>query len=542
MTYIPSVRAFVDDANSSTVTLSANATFTGTAVETTLYETIHITLRADQAGAESGALAVEFSQDASNWDISKTISYNTANAVYSDYLDCEARYYRVIFTNGPTAQGFFRLQSILQPYPRFGNQTTEVTVIPSERSLDSFFRTKVSNPITQFDVHNVGQLNTYQIADKTTGSGAITYNPNAAVATMSVTTSGDSVVRQTRQRGIYQPGKSLQILMTGRLDTSPGNASTVTTEIGYGDNNDGFFFRRVDGVTYVVKRAYITGSVVETAVAQSSWNMDRVDGTGNSGNNVNWLFSQIFYFDVEWLGVGRVRMGMFIAGAPIVVHEFRHSNLVEGTYTSRASLPVRYSISSTGGAGSMANICCTVISDGGYNPGGRQFGYLRDNANSSTIGTSWEPLMSLRIRPSETTGSFRPFRKTLILPKQITIASTTGANLAFRVIIYRGVSNPTTILAPTGGDAAPSWVSPNDSAAGQVDITANSTTVNTATGAILITGYVSKASDFAGIDLSANNIFVGTDVDGNSDLLVLLVQTLGGNEAVFSSITWQEFN
>lgn len=97
--------------NSSTTTLTANATFTGTADEVVGYATVSIFVNASHASATDG-LRIEWSSDATNWDDADTytIAALTGKALT---FGVQARYLRVVYTNGGTTQTSFRLQTLL---------------------------------------------------------------------------------------------------------------------------------------------------------------------------------------------------------------------------------------------------------------------------------------------------------------------------------------------------------------------------------------------------------------------------------------------
>ena len=71
----------------------------------------------------------------------------------------------------------------------------------------------------------------------------------------------------------------------------------------------GTFFQMSNGVMSVVER----DDGVDTIVTRNNW-IDKFDGTGSSGLTIDFTKAQIFTFDQEWLGVGRVRMGFVING------------------------------------------------------------------------------------------------------------------------------------------------------------------------------------------------------------------------------------
>ena len=119
-------------------------------------------------------------------------------------------------------------------------------------------------------------------------------------------------------------------------------------------------------------RTYISGSVDNTTrrVEQSSWNGDKLDGSGPSGLTLDLTKPQILWMDFEWLGVGNVRCGFIINGLYIVCHTYQTAN-VYGTsvYMTTATLPVRYEITNTGttaSSSSLKQICSSVVSEAGF--------------------------------------------------------------------------------------------------------------------------------------------------------------------------------
>lgn len=114
-------------ANSSTVVLAGNATFTGTGEDTLNYNEIRISVIASHASATDG-LSIQQSSDNSNWDIIDT--YTIAAATGKTFsVPRQARYFRVVYTNGATLQTSFRLQTILN---------REGTSVSSQRATDGY--------------------------------------------------------------------------------------------------------------------------------------------------------------------------------------------------------------------------------------------------------------------------------------------------------------------------------------------------------------------------------------------------------------------
>ena len=106
--------------NSSTTLLLGTAStpadiFTGTSVDLTPYASGVVSILADQDSATDG-LSIQYSSDDTNWDHAHTYTI-TANESRGIEFGPEARYMRIVYTNGVTAQGTFRLQTLLSKLP-----------------------------------------------------------------------------------------------------------------------------------------------------------------------------------------------------------------------------------------------------------------------------------------------------------------------------------------------------------------------------------------------------------------------------------------
>lgn len=102
----------VDTNNSSTSTLLAAGVFTGTATEVLNYGTIFINVTSDVA-SETDGLSIQQSSDGTNWDHSDNYTI-AAGAAKNFSINPFARYMRVVYTNGGSAQTYFRLQTIIK--------------------------------------------------------------------------------------------------------------------------------------------------------------------------------------------------------------------------------------------------------------------------------------------------------------------------------------------------------------------------------------------------------------------------------------------
>lgn len=304
------------------------------------------------------------------------------------------------------------------------------TITIGGTSADAFGRARTSEPHTLFDSQNRYAKNDL-FSESTATGGAVSFLTNESTVEMTTTTSsGSEVVRESKRVFPYQPGKSLLVMNTFVMSAPQTN---LRCRVGYFSTQNGVFFERNNSTLNLVRRSYVTGSVVDTAIAQSSWNGDKLDGTGASGYTLDTTKAQIFWMDFEWLGVGSVRCGFVINGQFIVAHTFNHANTLSTVYMTTAILPVRYEITNTGAtasAGSLKQICSTVISEGGYER--RVALYTASMTSAASVGTSWAPLVSIRLDPTRL--------DSVVVPDGYSILPTSASSVTFEIAMFRNAT------------------------------------------------------------------------------------------------------
>jgi len=87
----------------------------------------------------------------------------------------------------------------------------------------------------------------------------------------------------------------------------------------------------------------IMSQTVDTKYPQSSWNIDKCDGTGPSGYNIDLTKMQMFYIDYSWYGAGFIRWGFrATTGDIIYCHKVANNNVNTEAYMRSGNLPARY--------------------------------------------------------------------------------------------------------------------------------------------------------------------------------------------------------
>lgn len=280
---------------------------------------------------------------------------------------------------------------------KFINTLTDLNLL-EKTNFDAFGRLRMSQPFTLFDSQN-RYAKDPQFDESLAGSATCTHLANESSVAMNITTaSGDEVVRQTRRVFPYQPGKSLLVMCTFAM---ADGATNLRQRVGYFSTSNGVFLQQNNNALSLIVRTFTGGSASDAReVPQSSWNGDKLDGSGASGITLDVTKTQIFFIDFEWLGVGSVRCGFIIDGQYIIAHTFNNANSLSSVYMQTAILPVRYEIRATGtltASKTMKQICSTVISEGGYEQKST-LTWARRTTEVTGIGTSFVPLVSIRLK------------------------------------------------------------------------------------------------------------------------------------------------
>jgi len=393
----------------------------------------------------------------------------------------------------------------------------------SNAASDAFGRLRVSAPYTLFESKQIFDNQSTLWDTQLTLGGTSTHSANRASSLLAVTsTVGSKVIRQTRNRFTYQNGKSLLILSTFVMSS---DVAGITKRVGYFDQNNGIYLKNDGTNVSVVIRSNVTGTPVEDEVLQDDWNVDVMDGYGISGKTLEIDKAQIFIIDVEWLGVGTVRCGFVIDGVIYYVHKFHHSNIINSVYMSTPNLPIRYEIEniSSGTGSTFEQICCSIISEGGYDDAGLTHSADRGiSAISNIDNNNLYPILSLRLK----SGNYG----TQIKPEFIDVfCSSSNANFKWALIINPSIN---------GVDAA-SWQSVTGSV---VEYDVSRTVTNYLIGGTVIaSGYGSQKTTTLG-SVIQGRLSLGSTIAGVADQLVLAVIKFGGGTDSFvGSITWKEF-
>jgi len=397
-------------------------------------------------------------------------------------------------------------------------------------NVDAFQRLRVGLPQLRLScLFDYGKRPIFW-AEKTAGTGAGTHLPNERSVALTVSASGDSVIRQTKEYFTYRAGQSHLTLQTFCM----GSDANVTQKVGYFDAEDGFFLMRRGTDAFIVKRSFTTGAAVDTEIAQADWNLDVFDGDGPSGIVLDLDTTHIFGMDLQWLGVGRVRIGFDIDGQFLPAHQFLHANHLTEVYIRTPKLPIRYEIEATGtpsAATTLKQICATVMREGGDEDPSVQHEArsLPQVAGNTTVGANWTTVLGVRCAASTVRATLRLLNSSLW-------------NLDTNMVEFAVVLNP----AYTG---TPTWAAADDDSVAEVSrftaaITVDANGDPTPGHVYPVGGYVSgnsnqnKAAPVT--SRLGETVPIAADVDGVPDECWLVARAYDASAQVKGLLAWVE--
>ena len=161
-----------------------------------------------------------------------------------------------------------------------------------------------------------------------------------------------------RRNSVYQ--------LSGKVSVTNGSHSVTRTDAAFPTN----FSRQLAPGDYIVLRgqsyrvtdvtsdtaltitpAYrgttdnyvVVSKTQEVRIPQSSFNIDKLDGTGPSGYNIDLSKMQMWYIDYTWYGAGFVRWGIRGTNGDILYcHKLPNNNVNSEAHMRSGNLPARY--------------------------------------------------------------------------------------------------------------------------------------------------------------------------------------------------------
>lgn len=309
-------------------------------------------------------------------------------------------------------------------------------IILSESTLDAFSRLRVSNPTSLFSTQCQYNTAGLQMETGATGTGVSgSHSADTRMVAISATAGTGTSFIQSYRYIPYQAGKSHLIAITGVLGAGVAN---TTTDIGYFDSANGIFLRQ-NGTSglQLVRRTSTSGSVVNNVVNKADWTYD-----GALTNvSIDETKAFILIIDLQFLGMGRVRIGFDIDGRIVWVHEFLNAGVLSVPYMQSATLPIGMLVtaSASGSTKTAYFKCASVMSEGGAN---EDFGFLFSTPDVSVTAGNGARTHLLSIRPKTTFNGIT--NRTLFELKELNLLVTGNNPVFWELCLGQAISGTVT--------------------------------------------------------------------------------------------------
>ena len=393
------------------------------------------------------------------------------------------------------------------------NKNITLSAIGAGAHVDSGGRLRVSENKTLFSgTHHYGiDPDLFKTLEVNTGS--VSYDSNANEAILTASASGDRAIIQSGRYIRYQPGK-------GQLIKGTVNFKSTGT-----------------GTFSVIQRSDTSGSVVDTKVNQSEFNLDTLDGNGRAGVDIDLNKAGYFYIQFLHLGVAPVVFGMMSPeGSLLECHKFNNPNNNDNMWAAFATLPFRLEIINNGtniikrmgffddtngvfweitesdlSKNTFNHLCCSVESEGGSDISDESGVPTSASTGSNVIAVGGTLIPLISIRPKQTFQG-KDFRGSLI-PTNAKVTSS-------RRDLYCAVVKNATLTGP-------SWTSRGADSIMEYDVSASAFSG----GQIIAEFHVIEDSSFGltKTTIQSQVELVNDILNTSSDTLTIVAQNTSGS-------------
>lgn len=498
--------------------------------------------------SHDGTIAIQFCSDAAGVDVVRSLSipYVAANGYQFFAAPAFANFIRYQFTNtgGVTQTSFYYTTKFTTTAIQPQLLTTDAFIAPAmvanlgrniivgkdpagtfrnvPTDTEGHLKVNINDPLTAFGDLRTAELTPQihltfpyginsDIVDTTLANGGTVTQADSMAVLNTSTASNGSAIMSSRNVVNYRSGLGTLARFTGLFTTGVASSHQI---IGIGDAEDGFFIG-YNGTEFGI---LIRRGGVDTWTAQTSWNVDKMDGNNGSSNPSNMLLDQtkinVFEISFQWLGAGEIKFYIENpeTGGFIPVHRVKYANnfVIPSIYNPNLTLSAEVS-----NDGNTSDIELKTASMAGFTEGKNVVTGPINSTSGSFTGTAETHHFHIRNKGTYLTKT----NKIRCILKALSCGNDTTAISTFT--IYRGAT-----LAGT-----PTWT----------DIDANNSVVEvdtvqtyTSGGKILFRGIVGREG---GDDFNLESL----DLNVSPNEIITVTSSTEGNAALMvSSLVWQE--
>lgn len=401
----------------------------------------------------------------------------------------------------------------------FSNSVYITAAVSSNYILSSFNELVVVEPTLTSELKFTYSIPFDYARTTVTGTASVTATGGMGLVQSGTGSYAEANLRN-KYRIYYRPGQGAVGMITAIFSTG---VSGSTQTIGVGNTGDGLFFGYNGTEFGILYRTSSNGSVQDNWIPRTSWNYDKMDGTGPSKMTLNPQVGNVYKIQYQWLGFGNIRFYIENPsdGFLYLVHMIKYSN--SHTVTSLLN-PTLQTTATVANSGNTGNISIAIGCMGSYQEGNVAPAlYTRYSANVINVSTPNKDInySYLGIENPIIHKNSTRINQAMVYPAILSASLTTARDTIVRLYL-----NPSGATGPyTGSIATNSFVN-YDTNIGVIS-----------GGTILATYYIGGFTTTSNIyiDLTPLNLALAP-----SDKLVVTMNGIGGNTSANVSLSWLE--
>ena len=392
--------------------------------------------------------------------------------------------------------------------------------------ITRFDEVKTALRTSQINFKPTWGVSSLRYATVTTGTGAAVGETGGEFRLQSGTANNGLCSVRTNQRGQYQAGTMGQAGIGVRVPTAP--TGTEFFEWGYTDFSQSGFHLGVDATGKYI--AY-TFNAVTTKIYQTSWNVDKLDGSGTSGLTLDLAKGVISQIEFTWYGYGDIAFIYYPYNATtkqiqrVVVYELKIDNQ---TSIDDPNQPLMFRASN--GASGTTNKSLYIgghqfsIIDGNSFPQNRLVSELV-SSYVTALNTNWQPILAMRKKATFGDSGRANSVRTIFSNYEV----AADDNLEVRLTVG-GITNNLTWGTPTG------WTATETAA--ETKKTGGTALTTSSNGLPFDYSFVTSTAKSTNIAIQNTDIALGSDQE-----IILWIRRQSASGAItvrFAHITWTE--